>query len=109
VTVNEKHYFFKKLNLMSNQKSKEMAHPSEKTEKRGELRRRMGVGSALPASYISLGQRPHPPVHLSTGFLIAISSPHLMLGIVFDESLYGSVVGLLYLRWEAARGELPTA
>ena len=69
----------------------------------------MGVGSALPASYISLGQRPHPPIHLSTGFLIAISSPHLMLGIVFDESLYGSIIGLLYLQWEAACGELSAA
>ena len=32
-----------------------------------------------------------------------------MLGIVFDESLYGSVIGLLYLRWEAACRELSAA
>ena len=69
----------------------------------------LGVGSALPASYVSLGQRPHPPIHLSISSLIAISSPHPMLRIVFDESLYGSIISLLYLRWEEACRKLSTA
>ncbi|HDD39811.1 MAG TPA: hypothetical protein ENG21_01000 [Nitrososphaeria archaeon] len=73
VMINEKHYFFRVSSLMPNQKSKEIAYPSEKTEDRGELRRKMGVGSALPASRFSLERLPHP-LQVNSLFMIYIFS-----------------------------------
>jgi len=52
--INEKHYFFRVSSLMPNQKSKEIAYPSEKTEDRGEPRRKMGDGGRLGSSCITV-------------------------------------------------------